>query len=127
MGRWKQSGWPNSLSRWACLNAPAGPGGGTPASATPSPSPSTACLPDLAAKTVREAVAECEARNTPEAICAHDADKLECLLQAIEYQAAGNVGVQGWIDTSRRGLTTTTAQRIADAALSTSPLAWRGR
>lgn len=84
-------------------------------------------LPDLAAKTVREAVAEYEALNTLESRCAHDADKLECLLQAIEYQAAGNTGVQGWIDSSRKGLTTGTAQRIAVAALSTSPLAWRGR
>ncbi|HCT75533.1 MAG TPA: HAD family hydrolase [Micromonosporaceae bacterium] len=86
-----------------------------------------ACLPDLAAKTVREAVSEYEARSTLESRCAHDADKLECLLQAIEYQAAGNSGVQGWIDSSRKGLATGTAQRIADAALSTSPLAWRGR
>jgi putative hydrolase of HD superfamily len=75
----------------------------------------------------REAVAEYEAQATPEARCARDADKLECLLQAIEYRAAGNTGVQGWIDSSRNGLTTSTAQRIADAALTTSPLAWRGR
>jgi putative hydrolase of HD superfamily len=86
-----------------------------------------ACLPDVVAKSVREAVAEYEAQATPEARCARDADKLECLLQAIEYRAAGNTGVQGWIDSSRAGLTTSTAQRVADAALSTSPLAWRGR
>ncbi len=86
-----------------------------------------ACLPEAAAETVREAVAEYETRSTPEARCAHDADKLECLLQAIEYRAVGNSGVQGWIDSSRKGLVTPTAQRIADAALVTSPLAWRGR
>jgi 5'-deoxynucleotidase YfbR-like HD superfamily hydrolase len=84
-------------------------------------------LPDAAAKTVREAVAEYEASTTIESRCAHDADKLECLLQAIEYRTAGNTNVQGWIDSSRHALTTDTAARIADAALTRSPLAWRDR
>ncbi|MFC7479239.1 HD family hydrolase [Luedemannella flava] len=87
----------------------------------------TARLPDAAARTVREAVAEYEARTTVEAQCAYDADKLECLLQAVEYKAAGNAHVQGWIDSSRRALKTRTAGRIADAALTISPLAWRDR
>lgn len=82
-------------------------------------------LPDLAAKTVREAVAEYEAKITVESRCAQDADKLECLLQAVEYRAAGNANVQGWIDSSMKALTTETAKRIAAAALDTSPLAWR--
>jgi putative hydrolases of HD superfamily len=87
----------------------------------------TARLPDTAAKTIREAVAEYEACTTIESRCAHDADKLECLLQAIEYRTAGNTNVQGWIDASRRALTTETAARIADAALTMSPLVWRDR
>ena len=58
---------------------------------------------------------------------ATDADKLECLIQAIEYQDAGYTWVQGWIDTSRSGLRTDSARCIADAALRISPLAWRGR
>ena len=87
----------------------------------------TASLPDAARKTVQEAVAEYEAQRTPEARCAKDADKLECLIQAIEYQDAGYTRVQGWIDSARSGLHTDTARRIADAALHISPLAWRGR
>lgn len=87
----------------------------------------TAALPDTARKTVREAVAEYQAQQTPEAHCAKDADKLECLLQALEYQDAGYTRVQGWIESSRTNLRTETARRIADAALHTSPLAWRGR
>jgi putative hydrolase of HD superfamily len=87
----------------------------------------TALLPDTARKTVQEAVAEYEAQQTSEARCAKDADKLDCLIQAIEYQDAGYARVQGWIDSSRSGLYTDTARRIADAALRTSPLAWRGR
>ncbi|MGB6163915.1 MAG: HD domain-containing protein [Pseudonocardiaceae bacterium] len=87
----------------------------------------TASLPDTARKTVQEAVAEYEAAQTPEAHCAKDADKLECIIQAIEYQDAGYTRVQGWIDSARASLRTGTAHRIADAALHTSPLAWRGR
>jgi putative hydrolase of HD superfamily len=84
-------------------------------------------LPDAAAKIIREAVAEYEAGVTVESRCAQDADKLECLLQAVEYRAAGNTNVQGWIDSCRRALVTETAVRIAEAALTTSPLAWRDR
>jgi putative hydrolase of HD superfamily len=84
-------------------------------------------LPDAAAKTVREAVAEYEAAATPEARCARDADKLECLVQAVEYRASGYAGVQGWITSSRAAIRTVTAGRIADAALRVSPLAWRDR
>ncbi len=87
----------------------------------------TAALPDTARKTVQEAVVEYEAQQTPEARCAKDADKLECLIQAIEYQDAGYARAQGWIESSRAGLHTGTARRIADAALRTSPLAWRAR
>ena len=84
-------------------------------------------MPEEAAKTVSEAVAEYESQSTPEARCAKDADKLECLVQAVEYRAAGHQNVQGWIDSSRDGLRTDTARKIADAALTTSPLAWRDR
>lgn len=87
----------------------------------------TAALPDAARRTVQEAVAEYEAQQTPEARCAKDADKLECLIQAIEYRDAGYARVQGWIDSARGGLRTDTARRVADAALRTSPLAWRAR
>lgn len=84
-------------------------------------------LPEPAANMVSKAVSEYEARQTLEARCAHDADKLECLIQAVEYKAAGNANVQGWIDSSLKGLSTSTAQRIAAAALESSPLTWRGR
>ncbi|MGH3817436.1 MAG: HD domain-containing protein [Pseudonocardiaceae bacterium] len=87
----------------------------------------TAALPGTARTTVQDAVAEYEAQQTPEAHCAKDADKLECLIQAVEYRDAGYARVQGWIDSSRTSLRTSTARRIADAALHTSPLAWRGR
>ena len=83
-------------------------------------------MPEASAKTVQEAVNEYESQSSPEARCAKDADMLECLIQAIEYRAAGYHGVEGWITSSRNALQTNTAKRIATAALVTSHLAWRG-
>jgi len=87
----------------------------------------TAGLPDAARTSVRDAVDEYEAASTIEARCAHDADKLEMLLQAVEYREVGVQRVQGWIDSALKGLSTATAQRVAEAATSLSPLAWRDR
>jgi putative hydrolases of HD superfamily len=87
----------------------------------------TARLPERSRETIRDAVAEYESRQTLEARCAKDADRLEMLLQAVEYRDAGVQRVDGWIDSAREGLTTGTALRIAAAALTVSPLAWRAR
>ncbi|RJQ76384.1 HD domain-containing protein [Pseudonocardiaceae bacterium YIM PH 21723] len=84
-------------------------------------------MPEASACCVRDAVDEYEDRQTLEACCAKDADKLECLLQALEYRSVGYVGVQPWIDSSLAGLSTLTAKRVAEAALTTSTLAWRER
>lgn len=81
-------------------------------------------LPESLAKSILDAVIEYEAAETAAAICARDADKLECLIQAVEYRQAGHQDVQGWIDTSRRSLRTPFAARVADAALDLSPLTW---
>jgi putative hydrolase of HD superfamily len=37
-----------------------------------------------------------------EAACARDAEKLECLLQAVEHREQGNQPTQAWIDTLSR-------------------------
>lgn len=84
-------------------------------------------IPEAAARSVCAAVAEYEAQSSAEARCARDADKLECLIQAVEYRASGYQTVQGWIDSSLAALVTDTARVVADAALTTSVLAWRGR
>jgi HD domain len=84
-------------------------------------------IPESSARSIREAVHEFESQSTAEARCARDADELERLFQALEYRDLGVERVQGWIDSSMKALGTKTAQRIAEAALATSPLAWRGR
>jgi putative hydrolase of HD superfamily len=86
-----------------------------------------AVLPDAAAQSIRDAVAEYEAAETIEARCAKDADRLECLMQAVEYGEAGYQRVDGWIESSRARIRTDFGRRLAEAALRTSPLAWRDR
>jgi putative hydrolase of HD superfamily len=87
----------------------------------------TAGLPDNAAKSIRDAVTEYEAAETIEARCAKDADRLECLLQAVDHAESGYKRVDGWIESSRSRLQTPFAHRLAQAALQVSPLTWRNR
>src|SRR5207245_2099014 len=82
-------------------------------------------MPELLRNLLHNTVAEFEAQATVEAVSARDADRLECLFQALEYRAAGNTLMQEWIDDSYSKLKTTSAIQIADAALTTSPLKWR--
>ena len=81
-------------------------------------------MPEVLASTVRELVAEYEDRESAEAICASDADKLECMLQGIEYKAQGHELAQRWIDNSRARLVTKTATELADLLLDMDPLDW---
>jgi putative hydrolase of HD superfamily len=83
-----------------------------------------AACPPAVADVITAAVAEYEAGETMEAVVARDADKLECLVQAVEYRHQGVDNVQRWIDSSRAALKTASAHRLADAALSGQPLAW---
>jgi putative hydrolase of HD superfamily len=84
----------------------------------------TAGMPEALAKSIQDAVAEYEARQTPEAICARDADKLECLLQGIEYKAQGYEHAQRWIDNSRARLVTESARQLADELIGRGSLGW---
>ncbi|MGC4759115.1 HD domain-containing protein [Micromonospora trifolii] len=83
-----------------------------------------AACPPAVADVITAAVAEYEAGETLEAVVARDADKLECLIQAVEYRHQGIDNVQRWIDSSQASLKTASAHRLADAALSGQPLAW---
>lgn len=76
------------------------------------------------ANAVVDAICEFEAKETPEAVCAKDADKLECLLQAREYEAQGTPLVRPWIDSMARTVRTDAGRRLVAAALATPPDAW---
>ncbi|MET7893205.1 HD domain-containing protein [Streptomyces mirabilis] len=81
-------------------------------------------MPELLAEAVRDLVAEYEAKDSPEAICARDADKLECMIQGVEYRDQGYSNAQRWIDNSRGRIVTKTGQSLADAVLDTGSLDW---
>jgi putative hydrolases of HD superfamily len=74
---------------------------------------------------ISRVVDEYENGDSLEVVVAHDADKLECLLQAVEYQEQGYANVQNWIDTSKASLKTASAQELAEAALSMTSVEWQ--
>lgn len=88
----------------------------------------TAILPAGLAAHITALIAEHESAKTPDATlesrCSRDADKLECLMQAREYQAQGNQLVQPWIDSMVAAVTTRTGMALAKTAQDLSPSVW---
>jgi putative hydrolase of HD superfamily len=88
----------------------------------------TAALPANLASHITALIAEHESAKTPaatlESRCSRDADKLDCLIQAREYQAAGNQLLQPWIDSMIPAITTDTGKALAEAAQTVSPNSW---
>ncbi len=59
-----------------------------------------------------------------EAEVAHDADLLECFIQAREYQIQGCKEAGEWVDNNRSSLSTISAKRIAEECLKLEPKEW---
>ncbi|MEY9211546.1 HD domain-containing protein [Thermobifida halotolerans] len=81
-------------------------------------------MPEPVVEMVRGVIGDYEDQETLEARCAKDADRLECLIQGVEYRAQGYANAQRWIDNSLSRITTPSGQRLADAVLSTGSLDW---
>lgn len=73
---------------------------------------------------VRAIVDEYEHGNSVHVLVAKDADKLECLFQALEYKEQGSTTVQAWIDNMLASLTTASARRLAARALTADSQRW---
>jgi putative hydrolases of HD superfamily len=80
-------------------------------------------MPESAARALQDLTTEYEANQTAEAQLAHDADKLEMLAQAVEYQAQGYDTAE-WRDSAQAALRTDAAQRLAQAITSADPRWW---
>jgi putative hydrolase of HD superfamily len=65
-----------------------------------------------------------EGRESLEGKLARDADLLECILQAREYQKQGHADVQDWITNCVAGLRTDAAKHLAEACLRVEPGSW---
>lgn len=83
----------------------------------------TSGMPNEIAKAFQELTAEYEATETLESKVAHDADKVETLLQASEYITQG-YAAEAWQDTSIQALRTESAKQLAQAITSSDPRGW---
>lgn len=85
-------------------------------------------LPPALADRIAALVTEHESAKTPdatlEAKCSRDADKIECLLQAREYQREGYTDLEQYVSSMVDAVTTPTGKALAEAALTVSPAAW---
>jgi putative hydrolases of HD superfamily len=82
----------------------------------------TAGMPDIAAKAIQEIVAEYEANETAEARLAHDADKLDMLAQARQYEDQG-YRTEAWQRNAKLALRTDAGKLLAQA-ISTGDTQW---
>jgi putative hydrolase of HD superfamily len=71
-----------------------------------------AALPQPLAAGLRRLVGEYEGRASREAECARDADKLDMLLQALEYREAGWRNLDPFIQTAATALRTPSGRRL---------------
>lgn len=83
----------------------------------------TAGMPGAAAAAFQDLTAEFEAGQTLEAQIARDADKLEMLVQAVEYQAQGH-DTSAWQASALAALRTESAKQLARAVSTTDPQWW---
>ena len=81
-------------------------------------------LPDEVANQVVSLFEEFEKEVSSEAKVVRDADLLECIVQAREYQALGYHDVADWILNARAALKTKSAKKIAAECLKTEPKDW---
>lgn len=84
----------------------------------------TAAFPEKVGRAVLELVEEYEGRESVEAQLARDADKLECLIQAREYQVQGYTDVPPWVETSAAAVKSDSARELARLAQELPPSIW---
>jgi putative hydrolase of HD superfamily len=84
----------------------------------------TEALPQPLAAMLRGLIAEYEGRASAEAECARDADKVEMLLQALDYREQGRGNMEPFIQTAMAALRTTSGRRLAENAMRVSPATW---
>ncbi len=81
-------------------------------------------LPDEMAKQMITLFEEFEEEASFEAKVVRDADLLECIVQAREYQAIGYHDVADWIFNAQSALKTESAKKLASECIETEPKEW---
>ena len=87
----------------------------------------TAGAPPVVREAIAAIVDEIESYETKESIIHRDADKLECLFQAIEYREAGNSNMQQFCDSMLDALVSESAKTIALCAVKANSQRWHLR
>ncbi|CAL9380343.1 hypothetical protein SUDANB106_01056 [Streptomyces sp. enrichment culture] len=77
------------------------------------------------AEGIRAVVHEYENGESLEVLVARDADKLECVIQGLEYLEQGYPNAREWVDSTRAKLKTPSAQALAEAAEGMSITEWQ--
>lgn len=81
-------------------------------------------LPSGIAALLHNLALEYRERETHEAKLAKDADRLECLAQAIEYTAAGHRGASSWVTSTLETIVTPVAHEIGAGMIKRDPTTW---
>jgi putative hydrolase of HD superfamily len=81
-------------------------------------------VPPKVRDALTQLIIEYDERATIEARLARDADKIECLAQALEYQRVGVADVHHWVQGAYESITTEVGHALADAILAESPDSW---
>ncbi|MFF9397118.1 HD domain-containing protein [Streptomyces sp. NPDC014744] len=79
----------------------------------------------VVANGIKAIVDEYENSDSLEVLVAHDADKLECMIQGLEYLQQGYPAAQEWVDSTRAKLKTPSALALAEAAQTMSLAEWQ--
>ncbi|QKW51460.1 HD domain-containing protein [Streptomyces buecherae] len=74
---------------------------------------------------IQAVVEEYEHGDSLEVLVAHDADKLECMIQGLEYLEQGYSNAREWVDSTRAKLKTASAIELANAAQNMSSVDWQ--
>ncbi|GAA4681254.1 HD domain-containing protein [Streptomyces buecherae] len=74
---------------------------------------------------IQAVVDEYEHGDSLEVLVAHDADKLECMIQGLEYLEQGYSNAREWVDSTRAKLKTASAIELANAAQNMSSVDWQ--
>lgn len=82
-------------------------------------------MPPRLAERIVGIIGEVEAKGTAESVCSKDADKLDCLLRAREYQEQQGARMVGpWVQNMLAGMRTATGRDLAERAVEASPGEW---
>lgn len=84
----------------------------------------TELMPAALRAAIREAVQQFEAQETPEAVIARDADKLEAIVQGREYEREGGFNTTEWQASAIASLKTDSGKQLAQSIVETDPQDW---